>query len=552
MGTGKPTQAPTGGCTTENSPVRGLAVVGFAANLLLSMLVVLPAVVQFFSGTQIRADGSATGGLGYTEAHDIVFPLVFFALFALYWKRPRWPRRSTPLLVAMVAGYAVPGAMSLLLAQQPSFVAVSLVPGALTATGQALGYILWQQVFSLGRGRGIAVEVASGTALAGALYFIVTWFPAAALVPFTYLFVGVSCLALVALLPQRRDGGDPDRTAAASLNAGLALCIKSNWAAILVIALIGFVWGIFQILSSRLSTPGYLSGLYALGRIAAALLVVSYLALKRYRLDLGVFIKLVLPICVTATLLYPIVGEAVCPALAAMYYIFFGVSSMAMIIFCADLSRSVPIHPSIPYCLFFGLIYLFSKAGLYIGRVVTESVRPADNLTFELVVALVAVYLFAMLGFVLQRQFANNAAQAGAPRDPERQAPSDCLAPPATAPAPTARTEAPAPSHPSPAQAAADRREEPPQDLLGAYGLTPRETEVAMFLLKGRDVAYICEALTLSKNTVRSHIKNVYQKTGVHGKQELISLSERFHEGGGAFSDGASPTPHEVNGVHLG
>ena len=65
-----------------------------------------------------------------------------------------------------------------------------------------------------------------------------------------------------------------------------------------------------------------------------------------------------------------------------------------------------------------------------------------------------------------------------------------------------------------------------PAGMLGDYGLTPRECQVAALLAKGRDIPYICEELSLSKNTVRTHMRNIYQKMGVHGKQELISLTE--------------------------
>lgn len=56
--------------------------------------------------------------------------------------------------------------------------------------------------------------------------------------------------------------------------------------------------------------------------------------------------------------------------------------------------------------------------------------------------------------------------------------------------------------------------------------LTKREREIMAFLARGRSARYIAEALVISENTVWSHIKRVYSKTGVTCKQELIDLVE--------------------------
>ena len=57
-----------------------------------------------------------------------------------------------------------------------------------------------------------------------------------------------------------------------------------------------------------------------------------------------------------------------------------------------------------------------------------------------------------------------------------------------------------------------------------ARGLSARETEVLALVLKGRDLPYIAEKLVVSKNTVRTHMRNIYAKLGVHSKQEVIDL----------------------------
>ena len=59
------------------------------------------------------------------------------------------------------------------------------------------------------------------------------------------------------------------------------------------------------------------------------------------------------------------------------------------------------------------------------------------------------------------------------------------------------------------------------------YGLTPRETEICSYLVRGRSAKHIAEELVISENTVWSHVKNVYAKTGAAGKNALIELFEK-------------------------
>lgn len=63
------------------------------------------------------------------------------------------------------------------------------------------------------------------------------------------------------------------------------------------------------------------------------------------------------------------------------------------------------------------------------------------------------------------------------------------------------------------------------------FELTQREMEVARYLLNGYTMPQMAETLCVSIDTVRSHCKNLYRKTGVHKKQELVRLAERVRDG---------------------
>lgn len=55
-------------------------------------------------------------------------------------------------------------------------------------------------------------------------------------------------------------------------------------------------------------------------------------------------------------------------------------------------------------------------------------------------------------------------------------------------------------------------------------GLTDREVEIVEFLLAGYTYKAVSESLFISQNTVKFHIKNIYQKFEVKSKMELIKI----------------------------
>ncbi len=74
--------------------------------------------------------------------------------------------------------------------------------------------------------------------------------------------------------------------------------------------------------------------------------------------------------------------------------------------------------------------------------------------------------------------------------------------------------------------------------LAKRFGLSPREREILGYLLAGRSRPFIRDELTLSLNTVNTHVRNIYAKVGVHSQQELLTLVREL--------EGGRPTePHE-------
>lgn len=61
-------------------------------------------------------------------------------------------------------------------------------------------------------------------------------------------------------------------------------------------------------------------------------------------------------------------------------------------------------------------------------------------------------------------------------------------------------------------------------DLTERFSLSSRESEILYYLIQGRSYAYVAERQFVSINTVKTHAKRIYTKTGAHSKQELLNL----------------------------
>ena len=63
---------------------------------------------------------------------------------------------------------------------------------------------------------------------------------------------------------------------------------------------------------------------------------------------------------------------------------------------------------------------------------------------------------------------------------------------------------------------------------INPYGLTFRETDVLTSLSKGNSYKLIASEFNISIDTVRTHIKNVYEKLQVHSQTEAVAKA--IHE----------------------
>jgi DNA-binding NarL/FixJ family response regulator len=75
--------------------------------------------------------------------------------------------------------------------------------------------------------------------------------------------------------------------------------------------------------------------------------------------------------------------------------------------------------------------------------------------------------------------------------------------------------------------AALVRKDEEPKEKVPAPRLTPREMEVLQHIAKGMNNRDIAEALFISENTVKNHVRNILEKLHLRSRMEAVIYAVR-------------------------
>lgn len=65
-------------------------------------------------------------------------------------------------------------------------------------------------------------------------------------------------------------------------------------------------------------------------------------------------------------------------------------------------------------------------------------------------------------------------------------------------------------------------------DFIKVYGITNAEARLLSFLSNGQGLFEAAKELAITKNTARTHMRNIYAKVGTHRQSELVRLLHRF------------------------
>ena len=212
-------------------------------------------------------------------------------------------------------------------------------------------------------------------------------------------------------------------------------------------------------------------------------------------LNMGALFRVVFPTLIAILTLVPFLGSVIGSLAGFLAIVCYCVCAMLFYVFLIREGRRLDLSST-----FLAVVYMVGSSGCLVVGLCVGLALNAVSASFDLqlltLLAFAAIYPLALvLAFLMHR--GKVPARADTPR---RTFPDEVAAP-------VSRSQAVA-------------------SVAMSCGLTKRESEILTYLARGCSAHYIAEALVISENTVWTHIKRIYAKTGAHGKDELMRLVE--------------------------
>ena len=430
------------------------------------------------------------------------FPLSLFAAALVAWRHPKTTVWRHPLvalslflLVPAVVGAHLAGLLPL---------ATALVLCALgLGCGSGLVFCFLQEMVASLKVYDAGIVVFAAAGISAVVYIAIgslprvtmMWLGFLVLVPATV----VAILAARRLVPQVHPAFD---TVPAQQADRCRQAARELWPSLICIAFSAFVAGIIRVetIGNPEASPAF-DNANMVGLLLASVVLLATWKTVYERIKLSRLYQIVFPLTATIYLLLPLLDGTFRQWFVLLVYVVFSVTSSLMVVSCSRAARNQCVQPVLVYGVFAGTVYGAMELGILLGCVLDVTV--GIGFAGLSVVALVAIYCMSMV--------MNAKRQQAAP-----------VVPVAVRGEGTADEAFP----PAPSASPASSLERQCAQVVAQYGLSAREADVLVLLARGRDAAYVAEELVISKNTVRTHMKNIFAKTGVHSRQELIDLVE--------------------------
>lgn len=400
---------------------------------------------------------------------------------------------------------AVPAALVLLGPSDPACGAVVVAASVLVGLSSAWHVLQWAELYADGAGDAVAPLSLLSFSIGLAAYFLMLAFPPAIATAMAVLLPLFSGLAMTAC----RGGGAPHAAPAASeapsgLAGGLALAVGATF----VFALCGEM---LRVLSIRIMGGGVdtMGALYLAGGLAGLLVLSAWFLAPGGGKPRAITLPLVratLVVMAVAFLLAPFLGGE---ALAVSYGVFgagFWCFRAVSWIVCFMLASRFGYRAVRAVAVLDGAFALSVVVSGQLNIWVAESIKVGR---IELAaVSLVAVFVLMLTAvFVLNGTGVGVLLRTGQGRAEAPNAARDDVEPTVS------------PSRDDAVAAAVS-------GIARDFGLSPRETEVAELLAKGRSLPFVQGELYISSGTAQTHARHIYRKLDVHSRQEFLDLVE--------------------------
>lgn len=456
------------------------------------------------TGIGINADSSWL-------ASAIVVTLTLFVLGFVLGRRqtmaPPW--LTVAAGVATAAGTLLSG-----LASVEGILAPVVVSGALTGFGTGALYVLWGQALAR-----LDIESSEVAIPAASLIML----GCALVLPYLPNTVGILATASLPLasglmlLATYRD--IPSVENASIATAGLrrpALFTLTRIATLLFLSY--FVIGCSGALQANVDAPFIVWGIdiaTVIGSICGIVLVVGIVLFAARPSFDGLF-RLIAPLLAIALALLPWADLWAVALSTTLVAIADTTLTIAAVLFVVTAAKGNGAKAALGIGVAEGSLQLGVLAGNLAGRALNETASVEPLGLFTIALGLLVVFSLSWLGYPTNRSsaFETSAARSAILRDKGAVSAVRINEPDGT-------------GEPSSVTSSVDTTIDGIcQRLTEEHGLSGREAEILGYLARGRSQPYIREELVLSKNTVATHVKHIYQKLDVHSRQELLDLFE--------------------------
>lgn len=359
--------------------------------------------------------------------------------------------------------------------------------------------------------------------------------------------VALLCVSVVLLAMLRRGAGEPADREPARTRLPLSDVTRELSGSLLCVFTLTAVVGLFHtsVIGNTLEhVVGAVPMTEALA-IATVLLALVVFASHRVPQTSTVY-RVLFPVMLVALSLLPFFSETLGSLSGMVMVVCYDLVGMAFVLLLVETARTCAAPP----CVLMGIYQAGTQLALVIGLLLgtgLSQLHVGMDASYVTVLMLACIYLLSMVLTVLLRRrgvfgmrpqvdggggpsaMPGEMPAAGAGHGASDGADAHGSARGGTSAGPAGASDAPE----ARAQRRAQQQEvrervgEQVEGFALAHGLTPREAEVFVQLARGRSAPVIASDLGITENTAWAHIKRVYAKLGVHGKQELIEFVER-------------------------
>ncbi|MEG0071700.1 MAG: LuxR family transcriptional regulator [Raoultibacter sp.] len=388
------------------------------------------------------------------------------------------------------------------LAGMPLFVS-ALLFGALSGFSLVVFYAVWLEVFASQETSLAVIEIVIGLLLQGC---IVSFLPGFSSVVIGVVSIAILFVSAFILRWAKRQIDAPvesiDLKSLKTLPLERFTLVQSYLCLFVLVGVVGILHTALLGSSSE-HIVGEVSMWMPLAVATAITALIAALMVRRP--NPATIYKICFPVMLVILSLLPFFGEMLGSFTGLVMITCYDVCGMVFLLFIAEQARRLHFSSYFLSALYMGGSSLFLVVGLAIGLLLS-SLSVDYGFSLLTLLAFAAIYPLAIVLLLVLRRNKVTAAESvvGMSETPVEGEFSGASQQPLVAAAP---------------------KEDAVLDVLAKrVSLTKRETEIFLYLARGRSAKYIAEELVISENTVWAHIKNIYAKFEIHTKQELISM----------------------------